>query len=104
MVLNYDDIAGRLAQVHKEMTLQGDSVKASYPSEGLSFEEEMEQIREFIEEAGEYGIAYECLVANLESAPFVITAKSTLALLEVALLFGFKTDRDEDAKFDRRAS
>ena len=53
MVLNYDDIAGRLAQVHKEMTLQGDSVKASYPSEGLSFEEEMEQIREFIEEADE---------------------------------------------------
>jgi hypothetical protein len=44
------------------------------------------------------GLHYECLVANLESAPFVLTAKSTLALL-----FGFKTDRDEDASFDRRA-
>lgn len=68
----------------------------------MSFDEEMEQIREYIEDAGEYAIAYESLVANLEQVPFVISGKAAIGLLEVGLVMGYKTEVDHDAMFDRR--
>jgi hypothetical protein len=61
----------------------------------------MKQIREFVE-VGEYGIAYESMVADIEALPFVLSGKAAVSLLELGLLFGYKTDRDEDREFDRR--
>lgn len=61
----------------------------------------MKQIREFVE-VGEYGIAYESMVAHLEALPFVLSGKAAVSLLELGLLFGFKTEREEDREFDRR--
>lgn len=66
-----------------------------FPAEQLSFNEEMAQIKEFIN-VDEAGLAYECVVANLEQVPFVISGSAAVALLELGLLFKYKTDRPED--------
>jgi hypothetical protein len=50
----------------------------------------------------EYGLAYEVLVWMLQSQPFRISGFAAVKLLEVALLLGYKTTRDEDAMFDIR--
>ena len=55
----------------------------------LSLDEELENIREYIEDAGEYGIAYEGMVSLLENAP----SNAALALLEVGLLLGYKSGK-----------
>ena len=90
----------RLLCVLSEMRLQS-QVATHYGGASLSFDEEMEQIREFIE-AGEYGIAYESIVSSLEDVPFVVSGKAAVSLLEIALLFGYKTERPSDEVFDRR--
>lgn len=66
------------------------------------FETEMNQIREYIEEAGEFGIAYDVIIANLAQVPFNLSSKSVLGLVEVALVMGYKTEDDCDIVFDRR--
>lgn len=66
------------------------------------FENEMCQIKEYIEEAGEYGIAYDVIIANLDQVPFQLSSKAVLGLIEVALVMGYKTEDDCDAVFDRR--
>ena len=79
--------------------IQGQNgVAAFYPKEQLSFHEEMNQIKEFIE-VDEAGLAYESLVATLENMPFVLSSAAAIHLLEVGLLMGFKTQRPEDAMF-----
>jgi hypothetical protein len=56
-----------------------------------TFEESMDDLNEYIE-VGEYGIAYELIVALLKHAPFHLSPKFTLTLLEVGLLLeGKKT-------------
>lgn len=77
-------------------------VAAHYPPNVLQFADQMKQIHEYIEFASEYGIAYESLVATLEAFPFVLSGKVAVALLELGLLLGFKTDRKGDIAFDRR--
>lgn len=67
-----------------------------------SFPEQVESIREWVEEAGEFGIAYEAIVAMLEKFPFQISGPAAVKLLEVGLLMRFKTDQVKDAKFDSR--
>lgn len=49
-----------------------------------------------------YGIAYEALIAMLEAFPFPLSSRAAIKLLEVGLLFRFKTARPEDALFDSR--
>jgi hypothetical protein len=73
-----------------------------FPPEQLSFVDEVEQIRGWIEDHGEYGIAYEALIAMLEAFPFQVSSRAAVKLLEVGLLLQFKTDRPEDARFDSR--
>jgi hypothetical protein len=90
----------RLLAILNELEKQT-HVSATYPPHVLPFANEMKQIREYIE-VGEYGLAYESEVATLETHPFVLSGKVAVALLELALLFGFKTERKEDASFDRR--
>lgn len=93
----------RLQAVFCEMKEQVHLSK-HFGGELLSFDEEMEQIREYIEDASEFGIAYEVLVADLEQIPFVISGKAAVGLLEVGLLFGYKTEDAKDKIYDRRAS
>lgn len=84
------------------MVQQGEAVAESYPDDGFSFDDEFKQIAEFLGPAIEYGAAYECIIANLEAAPFKLSAKAAIALLEAGLLLRYKTDREEDAAFDFR--
>ena len=94
-------VTSRLLRVLAEIEGQ-ENVASSYTPNALPFVEEMKQIREYIEVAGEYGLAFEILVATCEVHPFVLSGKSAIALLELGLLFGYKTDREEDRMFDRR--
>ncbi len=50
-----------------------------------NFQESMEDLKEYID-VGEYGIAYELIVALLEHAPFQVSPKFALTLLKVGLL------------------
>ncbi|EGH45014.1 hypothetical protein ALO42_102596 [Pseudomonas syringae pv. atrofaciens] len=38
----------------------------------------------------------------LETLPFKLSGVASVKLLEVGLIFGFKTEAEEDMKFDRR--
>jgi hypothetical protein len=62
----------------------------------------MKQIFEYIDLAGEYEVAYEILMATVEAYPFLLSGKAAVCLLELGLLFGYKTERKEDDLFDRR--
>jgi len=94
-------LEARLLLVLSELEKQSD-VSNSYPPDRLSFADEMKQIHEFIEIAVEYGLAYECLVAVIQFHPFTLSGKAVIALLELGLLFGYKSEMKEDAPFDRR--
>ena len=77
-------------------------VGKTFPIDIQGFDEQIEQIREYIEDAGECEIAYEVLVAMIEQFPFKLSGKAAIRLLEVGLLLQFKTDRPEDSQFDTR--
>jgi hypothetical protein len=78
-------------------------IASTYLPDKLSYVDEMAQLKEFID-VGEYGVAYESMVATLELYPFKITGPGAVKLLELGLFMGFKTERDEDRAFDRRNS
>jgi hypothetical protein len=98
---NSNSIRDRLRMILAEFCEQS-HLANHFGGEFLSFNEELEQIREFVEDAGEYGIAYECMVSVLEKVPFALSGKAAVSLLEVGLLFGYKTDRPCDKPYDRR--
>lgn len=77
-------------------------VGATFPPELLSYPEQGDQIREWIEGAGEFGIAYESIVTMLEQFPFHLSGQAASKLLEVGLKMRFKTDQARDASFDSR--
>lgn len=97
----YKIIENNLLFVLEELEKQTEVAK-SYPQTVLSYKDQMAQIREFIDIAGEYGLAYESIVGALELFPFKVTGAAAVKLLEIALLMGFKTEREEDKLFDRR--
>lgn len=99
--LNPSELQRRLLCVLQELEHQR-NVASTYSEKFLSYADEMSQIREFIDVAGEYGLAYEYLVGAIELHPFVLSGKAAIALLELGLIFGFKTDGKEDKLFDRR--
>lgn len=90
----------RLSDVLSEIIAQS-RVGETYPTSCQSFNDEMSQILEYIS-VGEYSIAYECIVANLEKFPFTLSGPTAIKLLEVGLRMGYKTDRPEDEAFDMR--
>jgi hypothetical protein len=73
-----------------------------YPKENLSYNEQMALIKEYLEIAGEFGLAYEMIVSTLENYPFILSSTSAIKLLEVGLLFGFKTENIKDKIYDLR--
>ena len=62
-----------------------------------TFQESMEDVNEYID-VGEYGIAYELIVALLEQAPFLVSANFALKLLKVGLLLEGKRGHGDDAR------
>ncbi|MBK8188089.1 MAG: hypothetical protein IPK77_13050 [Cellvibrio sp.] len=98
---NYEFIENDLLLIFEEMEQQH-QLSELYPNNMLSFEGNMQHIREYIEIAGEYGLAYELIVVNLENYPFSISGRSAVKLLELGLIMKYKTDRDEDIIFDLR--
>ena len=69
------------------------------PPDTLSFSDEIKLLHEWIDYAGEAGLAYESLVCMLESEPFQLSGSAAVKLLEVGLLMKFKTERLKDEKF-----
>jgi len=100
MPSNLKMIEALLLRVLMELEEQS-NVSSSYSSDALPFEKEMLQIRECIE-MNEFGLAYETIVATVQIHPFSLTGKTAVALLEVGLLFDYKTERKADEAFDRR--
>ncbi|RQM47300.1 hypothetical protein EHZ19_14435 [Paraburkholderia bannensis] len=98
---DHEIIEANLIVVLDEMERQDEIEKTYLPGE-LSYGDEMAQIREFIEIAGEYGLAYEYINCALERHPYKISGKAAIKLLEVGLLMGFKSGRENDKRFDRR--
>ena len=103
MPMTYKGIESNLLIVLNEIASQSD-VGDLIPAEYLKFDAQIDQIREYIGYAGEYGLAYECMVVLLEEYPFLISGSAAIRLLEVGLIMGFKTDRVDDAGFDKRSS
>lgn len=99
MTINF--IEANLTEILAEISKQP-TVGMSFPIEQQSYTEQIEQIREYIEEAGEYGIAYESMISMLEIYPFKLSGCVAIRLLEVGLLMKFKTERTEDSRFDSR--
>lgn len=98
---NFQRIEDNLMLIFNELTAQP-SMATYFSPEGLSYDGHMERIREYVELAGEYGLAYELIICVLEDVPFTLSARAAIKLLEVGLVMGFKTEREEDALFDRR--
>jgi hypothetical protein len=96
-----DKIEVRLLRVLGEVEQQREIGK-TFPVEMQSLADQAAQIREYIDVAGEYAIAYESLVCLLEFRPFKVSGPVAIQLLEVGLLLKFKTDRPEDSMFDSR--
>jgi hypothetical protein len=64
----------------------------------------MRDVRKWTEDHGEYGLAYEAMVVELERGAFRLSGRAAVKLLEVGLLFGFKTERPQDKRFKAAAS
>lgn len=94
-------VESKLIKVLDELAVQ-QAVGNSFPLGQMTFNDEVAQIREWIDRHGEYGIAYESLVAMLEQFQFTLTGPTAILLLEIGLTLRFKTEREEDRKFDSR--
>ncbi|WP_374339249.1 hypothetical protein [Methyloversatilis sp.] len=84
-----------------EIRIQRDIGKPFLP-DLQGFTEQVAQVREWLEDTNEYGIAYETVVSMLEEFPFRLSGSTAVKLLEVGLLLQFKTERPSDAQFDSR--
>lgn len=92
-------VDSNLTRLLDEMASQS-SVGEAFDPSFMSFDDHMRSIREYID-AGEAGLAYELIICLLEEYPFVITGPTIVGLVEVALIFGYKTERGKDARFRR---
>jgi hypothetical protein len=98
----YDTIIyDNLVRILLAMESQKD-MSCQYGDNTLPFDAHIQQLRTYIEQAGEYAIAYESIVATLESMPFTLSGAVAVYLLEVGLLMRYKTSRDKDRLFDCR--
>ncbi|PPV06216.1 hypothetical protein [Xanthomonas bromi] len=87
-----DELAGQAA------------VRSEFSHDEMTLCDQIKQMTEWVEDAGEYGLAYENIVCLLEECSFFLRGLSAVKLLELGLIFGFKTDMDKDRIFDRRGA
>jgi hypothetical protein len=71
----------RLRTVLGEMELQ----PQTFPPGFLSFEQQLVQIREYIE-CDEYGLAYESIIFDLKNYPLKLSGAAAVGLVEAALI------------------
>jgi hypothetical protein len=88
-------VEGSLTALLEELESQPE-MAIFFPSDKLGYRDTLSNIREWLEDAGEYGLAYEVIVSLLESFDFKISGKSAVRLLEVGLHFGYKTNNGTD--------
>lgn len=96
-----DVVKGNLLCIWGEISVQH-KVAEEFPAEQMSYRDQIDQIYEFIDLAGEYGVAYEAMISLLQDFSFVISGKAAVKLLEVGLLLKYKTEQDSDFIFDSR--
>ncbi|HEX8589798.1 hypothetical protein [Pseudomonas sp.] len=101
MKADYQLIENNLSIVLAELGSQPE-VGSFFPPESLSYQEQIDQLSEWVNDAGEYGLVYENVVSMLEASTFKLSGKAAIKLLEVGLIFGFKTESESDKEFDRR--
>ncbi|WP_185814552.1 hypothetical protein [Xanthomonas sp. SS] len=77
-------------------------VAVHFPDCGMSYSDQMDQMMEWIDDAGECSLAYENIVCLLDKYPFNLSGKLAVKLLEVGLILGFKTELEIDKEFDIR--
>lgn len=80
MTTNSDFVEANLLALLGEISAQVE-VGDLFPAYMQSFSEQIEQLREYIEDAGEYRVAYEVLVSMLEVFPFRLSGKGAIKLL-----------------------
>ena len=68
----------------------------------MGLEDNINQIYEYIDIAGEYSLAYEKINGLLDNNSFKLSGLNCVRLFEAGLLLGFKTDADKDRIFDHR--
>ena len=90
-------IDSNLTRLLNEMASQS-SVGEAFDRSCMSFNDHMRSIREYID-VGEAGLAYELMICLLEEYPFAVTGPAIVGLVEVALIFGYKTERAKDVRF-----
>jgi hypothetical protein len=97
--VNAIEVEQKLLRIVDELSRQPE-VGRLLPSTMMSFDEQIVLLREYLR-VDECSLAYESLVALLESYPFQVSGAGAVALLEVGLFYGFKTGRPEDKEFVR---
>ncbi|SDD11182.1 hypothetical protein SAMN05216345_10635 [Cupriavidus sp. YR651] len=102
MTKDFKFIEENLTFIIRELQLQCSGSETWLPDGMMSYAEQVAQIEGFACDAGEYGIAYESMVSLIEAVPVKLSGKAAIKLLEIGLLFGFKTELKEDGDFDRR--
>ncbi len=89
-----------LLYIFNEMKIQNMS---KYNCEGCNtWKGTIDQIYEFIDLAGEYALAYEFIIFELERLPYKISGKASIKLLELAVIFKYKSEDKDDECFDFR--
>ncbi|ABX34074.1 hypothetical protein Daci_1430 [Delftia acidovorans SPH-1] len=101
VAMRYEYIAEILNKIFLELKEQRD-IYEKYPNGILDFDVQMRNLDEYINSADEFGVAYEIIVVLLEKYSFKISGGNAVGLLEIGLVFGFKTSRDVDAQYSRR--
>lgn len=81
----------KLTLILQELQSQPEAGVSIPPGE-QSLSEQLQCIGEWID-VREFGIAYDTLVALLETCEFRMSGKAAVCLLEVGLFFGFKNSR-----------
>lgn len=92
------EVESRLYRVIDEFEQQRQSIEAGARKID-DFEWQIGLLREFVD-VGECGLAFESVICWCEMFPITLTGPAAVALVELALHFGYKTTRNEDAKYD----
>lgn len=96
--MNTPEVESRLLKVIEEIEQQRESILYEFKGDE-DFQWQLALLREYVE-VGECGLAYECLICWCELIPMKFSSSAVVMFIELALHFGFKTTREEDARFD----
>ena len=112
--IDWQFIENNLLFIYQEMLTQGEVNNSSsvreLTKEEIAFgitriptwQESMEQLFEYIDVAGEYELAYEAIIWDLENLTYHLSGKASIKLLELGLIFKYKSELEEDNIFDFR--